>query len=241
MRIAIISDAHANLEALRATLDDIDSVGVDEIYHLGDIVGYCASPNQCIELLGEREISSVMGNHDAVACGIDESAFWNRGARTAIEWTRQSLNDYNRKVLSELPDEISISDNCIGVHGAPGDRDHYIEDNFDAMNQFARLDGRPVHVCFFGHTHKPVIYSEYDHTFSDHGPHKLFSSNRYMINPGGVGQPRDRDPRAAWLLYDTDDLTITFYRTEYDIGKTQKKIREKGLPDWLARRLEFGR
>ncbi len=243
MRLAIISDVHGNLEAFRAVLDAIDKVGVDEIYHLGDIVGYNANPNECVDLMREREINAIMGNHDAAACGLEDPVFFRSAAKKAALWTRDVLRDDVREFLKGLPDEITFNSACLGVHGSPMSRDDYIIDWLDAMRQLEYLNGRPVDICFFGHSHKVSLFSERgtQHSLDVTCRHRLDANNRYFINPGAVGQPRDKDPRAAYCILDTESFSVDFGRAEYDVDLTCKKIREAGLPKQLARRLYQGK
>jgi len=243
MRLAVITDVHANLEAFQAVLKEIDKVGVDEIYHLGDIVGYNADPNQCIDLLREREIHAIMGNHDAAACGLEDPVFFRAAAKKAVLWTRDKLRDDTRDFLRNLPDEATFGRSCLGVHGSPMSRDDYIIDWLDAMRQLEYLNGRPINICFFGHSHKASLFSERGthHSLDASNEHRLEENSRYFINPGAVGQPRDRDPRAAFCILDTESFIVDFGRVEYDVDQTCKKIRKAGLPRQLARRLRQGK
>jgi len=243
MRLAVITDVHANLEAFQAVLKEIDKVGVDEIYHLGDIVGYNANPNECIDLLRERGIHAIMGNHDAAACGLEDPVFFRAAAKKAVLWTRDKLRDDTRDFLRNLPDEAVFNRSCLGVHGSPMSRDDYIIDWLDAMRQLEYLNGRPVDICFFGHSHKASLFSERGthHSLEASNQHHLEEHSRYFINPGAVGQPRDRDPRAAFCILDTESFIVDFGRAEYDVDLTCKKIRKAGLPRQLARRLLQGK
>jgi len=243
MRLAVISDVHANLEAFQAVLKKIDKLGVDEIYHLGDVVGYNANPNECVDILRKREIVTIMGNHDAAACGLEEPVFFRSAAKKAALWTSDRLRDDVRDYLSTLPDEMTFNCWCLGVHGSPTSRDDYIIDWLDAMRQLEYLNGRPVDICFFGHSHKASLFSERgtQHSLEASQNHQLQPSGRYFINPGAVGQPRDRDPRAAFCTLDTESLVVSFHRVEYDVDRTCKKIRKAGLPIQLARRLYQGK
>jgi len=240
MKYAIISDIHANLEALDATLKQIDKLSVDKIICLGDIVGYGANPNECVERIRQRKIDSIIGNHDAVACGKTEPDNFNPVAKDAAIWTRSSLTEENKKFFSELPESRLVDDFLI-VHGAISDPDHYIFTAYDALIEFNLMKKQSV--CFFGHTHVRTYYmfqndsstSHYDYEF------KIDAKAKYLINPGSVGQPRDRDPRASFLVYDMEKRTVEFTRVEYDISSAQKKIVEAGLDRRLAERLSFGR
>ncbi len=243
MRLAVISDVHSNLEALRAVLKSIDEIGVDQIYHLGDVVGYNANPNECVDILRERNVNCLMGNHDAASCGVEDPWFFRSAAKKAALWTSDQLRDDAREFLRNLPDEITFNCSCLGVHGSPTSRDDYIIDWLDAMRQLEYLNGRPVDIVFFGHSHKASLFSERGatHSLEASQRHQLQRNNRYFINPGAVGQPRDRDPRAAFAIFDTDSLVIDFHRVPYDIDRTCEKIVQAGLPSKLARRLHQGK
>jgi predicted phosphodiesterase len=242
MLIAIVADLHANLEATEAVFKDIDAVGPDQVVCLGDLAGYNANPNEVVDFVRAREIPCVMGNHDAAAAGLEDPWFFRSGARRAIEWHREQLRDDNRQWLTGHEEQLHFSDFVLGVHGAPGNRDDYIVDWLDAMRQLEYLNGH-VSVCFFGHSHRPSFFPEKGKTTggAPSGTMSLSPINRYLINPGAVGQPRDRDPRAAYGLFDTDKREVTFKRVEYDIDSTMRKILDAGLPEELARRLTQGK
>lgn len=240
MKYAIISDIHANLEALKATLQEIDKLGADKIICLGDIVGYGANPNECVENIRQRKIDSIIGNHDAVACGKTEPDNFNPVAREAALWTRSSLTKENREFLSELPESREI-ENFLTVHGAISNPDHYIFSTYDALIEFNLM--RKQSVCLFGHTHVRTYYMFQNDSSTSHHDYefKIDPKAKYLINPGSIGQPRDRDPRASFLVYDTEKGTVKFTRLEYDISSAQRKIIEAGLDRRLADRLSEGR
>ena len=243
MRFAVITDIHANLEAIEAVLKEIDGINIDQIFSLGDIVGYNANPNECVDIIREREIVSVLGNHDAAICGLEDAWFFRAAARQAAEWTKERLRDDNKKFLSQLPEEMTFNKVCLGVHGSPTSKDDYIIDWLDAMRQLEYLEGRAIDICFFGHSHRPAIFSEKgsNHCLETSKVHTLNAGNRYFINPGAVGQPRDKDWRAAFCVVDSDSATVEFHRVPYDIDKCCEKLRHAGLPQELARRLKKGR
>ena len=238
MRYAIISDIHANLEAFHSVLGEIDGSGVDRIICLGDIVGYGADPNECLEIIKSRNIRSLIGNHDKAACGLTEPTGFNPAAREAALWTRGKLAEGNRKYLRGLPEE-DVIDGFMIVHGAPSDPDKYILSVRDAASEFPLLEDRTL--CFFGHTHVSIIY-----TLADGGVDvsraerlQLRDGVSYLVNPGSVGQPRDRDPRASFAIYD-DRGEVEFRRVEYPIEAAGKKIIDSGLDAFLAERLSHG-
>jgi len=159
MRFAVIADVHGNLEALEAVLNELEKLGVDQIFSLGDIVGYNANPNECLDVLRERGVPSVLGNHDAAVCGLEDPWFFRAAARTAAEWSSEQLRDDNREFLKALPEEMTFNTVCLGVHGSLTSKDDYIIDWLDAMRQLEYLEDRPIDICFFGHSHRPAIFS----------------------------------------------------------------------------------
>ena len=243
MKFAVITDIHANLEALKAVLREIDKTGVDQIVSLGDVVGYNANPNECMDIIREREILSVLGNHDAAICGLEDPWFFRAAARQAAKWTQECLRDDNREFLRQLPEEMTFNSVCLGVHGSPTSKDDYIIDWLDAMSQLEYLEGRAIDICFFGHSHRPAIFSEKgsNHCLDASKVHTLTPNSRYFINPGAVGQPRDKNWQAAFGIVDLDRRIVEFHRVPYDIDKCCEKICEAGLPQELARRLKRGK
>jgi predicted phosphodiesterase len=243
MVIAIIADLHANLEATQAVFREIDKRRPDSIICLGDLTGYNANPNEVIDIVRAREIPTVMGNHDAAVCGLEDPWFFRAAAKRAIEWQFEQIREDNRTWLSSAPEQIRFNGSCLAVHGSPSSRDDYIVDWLDAMRQLEFLNGRDINICFFGHSHRPSLFSETGNMNStgNKNVYQLQASNRYFINPGAVGQPRDRDPRAAFGFFDSDKLTFEFCRVEYDIEACTEKIVRAGLPSELARRLSLGK
>jgi predicted phosphodiesterase len=243
MRIAVIADIHSNLEALQAVLDRIQAVNADEIVCLGDIVGYNASPNECVDIVRDKKVLSVIGNHDACASGLEEPYRFNALARTAIFWTRECLTKENRSFLMDLPREKRAYD-CFLFHGSIHDTNRYIISRDDVENNFQSLAGldRTLTFGLFGHTHVRTAYIDHRGVISQNRSPELtlFAEKRYLINPGSVGQPRDGDPRAAFLVYDREDSSVRFFRVEYDIKRCQDRIAQAGLPLQLAERLAWG-
>ncbi len=247
MRYAIISDIHSNLEALEVVLREIDRIGADRIVSLGDVVGYNANPNECVRLLRDRDIPSLMGNHDAAACGLEEPTDFNPIARDALLWTRQTLEPEHRDRLKGLPEQMILTDGLRLAHGSLLYRDHYLSSHDDIMEniRLMRAADPEIRVLFFGHTHIQVAIAchEEDLTVISSTAPARFSlrpDNLYLINPGSVGQPRDRDPRCAFLLYDEETATVEFIRLPYDIRTCSEKILSSGLPGRLADRLHTG-
>jgi len=205
MRYAILSDIHANLEAFRAVLARTAALGTDRVVCLGDVVGYHADPNECVDLARSEGIACIMGNHDSAACGIEEPSGFNLTARQAVYWTREHLTEENRSFLRGLPRVMQIEDLLL-CHGSISDTNQYLLYDSDAQENFSlmeELPGRP-RICFFGHTHIKAAYTLAWPVLSRELADEMHLSNdkRYLVNPGSVGQPRDGDPRAAFLIYD---------------------------------------
>lgn len=239
--IAIISDVHGNFAALEAVMRDLDGVGCQAIYCLGDTVGYGGSPNECLNLLQARQAQCILGNHDAVAAGLESPDGFNAEARAAVGWTTEALTAANADFLRALPERLLTRNGALLVHGAPDDRDRYLWDEDELMAEAAALrEAAQAKVCFFGHTHLPVLAGEDGVLEDDLARHRLSPGRGWLINPGSVGQPRDGDPRAAYAVWRTGKREIDFRRVVYDIGRAQGRIEKAGLPDWLAERLLCG-
>lgn len=247
MRYLVISDIHANLEAYETVMAHAATVKYDKVLVLGDLVGYGADPNTvCDRIRALAPDALIRGNHDKVGSGIESPEGFNAVARNAIRWTFEHLTDENREWLAQLPEGPMVVDELIEIcHGTPFDEDAYVFDDLDALRAM-HAARRPL--CLFGHTHVQVgHYLSRDQfglsTAEDHRPLtiKLEESNRYLVNPGSVGQPRDGDPRAGFGVVDTAVREMTIYRVEYPIAKAQARILEEGLPDVLAQRLALGR
>lgn len=242
MRIAILSDIHSNLAAFQAVLRHIESKGKpDRVWCLGDVVGYGPDPHECISLLQQYDPVCVAGNHDLAAVGGISTADFNAAAARANRWTAQQLTEDDRDFLQYLP--LTLNDGPFTlVHGSP--REPIWEYLFTAH---AAQENFPVFAtayCLVGHTHVPVVFEYSDNSiitrdFPVNEPFPLGSS-RLIINPGGVGQPRDRDPRASYAIYESDENALYHYRVEYDIRQTQEKMELAGLPEFLILRLSTG-
>lgn len=251
MRILILSDIHANLEALEACLKAAPEH--ERVFNLGDIVGYGADPNEVTEQARALDSVFVRGNHDKACSGIISLDEFNPVAGMAALWTRERLTPDNLEFLSGLPQgPLSPIANLQCVHGSPSDEDEYV---FMARDAYSILDQAPVPLIFFGHTHVQGAWW-IDDTMESEGAIEpkypsakgaqrfilpLKETAKYLVNPGSVGQPRDGDSRAAFLVYDTEAPSITFHRVPYDIERAQKKIVSAGLPERLATRLAEGR
>ena len=240
MTTALISDIHGNLEALEAVLAEIKARRPKRVFCLGDVVGYGASPNECLAKVRKECELVLLGNHDAAASGGPEAARFNIYARVAAEWTAKTLTRENREFLQRLP-LTSSQGSAFLVHASPAcPRDwEYLLDRFDAEPQFHYFT-EPI--CFIGHTHQPAVYMA-----DPSGTKSLPTSNvtlepdrRYIVNVGSVGQPRDHDPRACFVLYNEAAGVVEYVRVPYNIEGAQAKIRAAQLPEVLAARLATG-
>ncbi|HXI10369.1 MAG TPA: metallophosphoesterase family protein [Thermodesulfobacteriota bacterium] len=242
MRYAVISDIHSNLEALEAFLKCAESLSLDKTVCLGDIVGYNANPNECVGLVREKKMLCLMGNHDSRVAGLEEPTDFNLQAAQAVLWTRKNITPENAEFLRKLPRTLPVNKKFLAVHGWINDTDRYIFGHRDALANFEMMEETKTGLCFFGHTHVPVAYVKGEEVegMRPFGTVKLEKDKSYLVNPGSIGQPRDRDPRASFLVYDDKKSEITFYRTDYDIAATAAKIMEAGLPERLAERLKLG-
>lgn len=249
MRYLIISDMHGNWDALAAVLDQVAGEEFDAVLNLGDLVGYGASPNEVVEALAELSLPShtVRGNHDKVAGGIDDGLGFNPTALTAARWTAEELTPANLERVRALPQgPKQVEEGVVICHGSPFDEDYYLLSVFDAEEIFSTWE---VPVTFFGHTHVPAAFAcregggiEIEVLYGDEVELRLDVDYgvRYLINPGSVGQPRDRDPRAAYMIYDSDNQLVRLRRIEYPVEAAQERILEAGLPRLLADRLAMG-
>lgn len=240
MRLAVLSDIHSNLAALDAVRGDLPEV--DEVWVLGDIVGYGPQPNEVIGALQEIGARSVMGNHDGAAIGQVDVSWFNPDAARAIGWTAEAVDENARAYLATLP-EIRRQGELTAVHGSPRDPMwEYISGPDVASANLASFDTR---ICLHGHTHVPVVYRAEDGkamlVVATTGAPVAVVGSRLLLNPGSVGQPRDGNPAASYLLVDTDAGLAEFRRVSYDVAATQRLMREAGLPARLAERLSYGR
>ncbi len=246
MRYLILSDIHANREALSAVLSFVRRKRWDKAIFLGDLVGYGANPNQTVDMVRQlKPLIAIRGNHDKVCSGIEEGELFNRVALQAAMWTRRRLTPSNLKWLRSLPEGPMIVDGEFAIsHGTPIDEDAYIFGEIEALNVFRQTK---FPLCFFGHSHFPVLFGltpDAIHTVLSVAPSfrfKLRPGARYLINPGSIGQPRDGNPLASFAIYDSDTRTVTVHRVPYRVEQAQSKILEAGLPRPLADRLALGR
>ncbi|HEX5825941.1 MAG TPA: metallophosphoesterase family protein [Candidatus Limnocylindrales bacterium] len=239
MRVAVLSDIHANLSALDAVLAAVPSV--DEVWQLGDIVGYGPEPDEVVARLRDIGAKGVRGNHDAAAIGSLETDSFNADARRAMEWTRARIADDTRQWLASLPEQLEREGFTL-VHGSPRDPIwEYVTSTPVARAGIAAMD---TAFGLHGHTHVPVAYLEHDGHLETMSPGAGsvidFAGHRALLNPGSVGQPRDGIPTASWLLLDTGAATGTWHRTAYDVGSVQRAMEAVGLPPRLVARLAYG-
>jgi predicted phosphodiesterase len=245
VRILVVSDLHSNAEALRAVFNRVRRKKFDQVVCLGDFVGYGAQPNQVLDTMRTVRAGKlyIRGNHDRVAAGIEDGLGFNHAAKHAALWTRDHLSAPNRHFLQELPCGPVRKDGYLICHGSPHDEDEYVFNDFHAAQVFAMHDAP---VIFYGHTHLPVVFARDDKNrirgtaIRDEAIVRLDPALRYLINPGSVGQPRDRNPMASFAMYDSSRHTVQFFRVEYDVEKTQTAILKAGLPRILADRLAHG-
>ena len=250
MRALILADIHANLEALNAVMEDARGKGgFDAIWCLGDTVGYGPDPNHCLEMIQEYPLAAVAGNHDFAAVGKRGTDDFNYAAKASAEWTQGQLSSEAVRFLQDLP-LSAIAEPFTLVHGTL--RDPLTEYLLDQETASSTLEMMKTNHCLVGHSHLPFICAEIDSEiagdkrspefleFTEDQPFSL-DEGRCIFNPGGVGQPRDRDPRSSYAVYDSQVGLIWRHRVAYEIGVTQKKMREAGLPEYLIERLNHGR
>ena len=240
MRIALFGDIHANLEALEAVLVDAAKQEVTDYVCIGDIIGYNADPAACLEKVRAMDCPTVKGNHDEDASANHSLDSMNPVAAAALEWTRQQLSAEQRLWLSRLRMVRQVSDFTV-VHSTLDQPAHwnYVTNRFDAMSNFSY---QFTQICFHGHTHVPRVYVKSDRVQEIPADSVIIEADaKYFINAGSVGQPRDGDWRACYVVYDLAHKLVVFRRIEYDIAKAQEKIIAAGLPPMLAERIAEGR
>lgn len=242
MRLAIISDIHANLEALTAILRDLEHQNVDQILCLGDVVGYGADPVACLKLVREHCTEVLMGNHEHAVLGLLSPANLNDIARSSLSWTADQLSDDDKSFISSMKTDLII-DQLHLVHASPYEpmKWHYVLSDKAVVKAIKHAR---TNLCLIGHTHLPVIYSlaedgsvrkRIGHDFLPDPDHK------YVVNTGSVGQPRDNDPRACYLVFDGEAYEINYRRVDYDITLAQSKMTKVEAPKLLIERIALGR
>ncbi len=243
MRYAVLSDVHGNLEALEAVLQDASQQGAWRVLCLGDFVGYGPDPNACVETLRPKLSVALVGNHDLAALGRLDARRFNLFARVALEWTREQLSATVRAYLERLKPREDF-EGMLLVHASPQDPVHeYILDWETADDNFRAAE---FCLCLFGHTHVPVRFAHDGHRtyvfpLPVNTPVRLGPDFRHLVNVGSVGQPRDGDPRAAYVIWDSEEATVELRRVPYPVEAVQAKMQRKGLPRPLWERLGEGR
>lgn len=240
---AILADIHANLSAFQAVLKDMESHGkIEEIWCLGDIVGYGPDPHECIELLRQHKHVCVAGNHDWAAIGRIDTAYFNPDAASACKWTAGQLTAEDKSYLENLPLTIQ-KENFTLTHGSPREPIwEYVLSLTIASDNFSLF---PTNYCLVGHSHVPMVFRQNEggkcsYNALKQGVGLILGKDRMIINPGGVGQPRDSDPRASYAIYESEGKTIRLYRVEYDVQLTQYRMTQHRLPGHLITRLSYG-
>ena len=245
MRYLVLSDVHANIDALTAVLAVAAGLRYEHVLVLGDLVGYGAAPNEVIDCVRSlNPLAAIRGNHDKAATGLGETENFNPLAKQAAAWTKAALTPDSLAYLAQLPaGPVQVNDDLEICHGTPFDEDAYVFDSLDAIRAINAVS-RPL--CLFGHTHVPLIVGledgemVYDDVRDDQVL-AMKAGGRYLINAGSVGQPRDGDVRASFGVVDTDTRQVEFRRVPYPVEAAQDRIRQAGLPEQLARRLAAGR
>lgn len=247
MRWLILGDIHSNIEALRAVL--AAAAGrYDEALCLGDVVGYGPDPNLVVDWARQNLRACVRGNHDKAACGIDDASGFTYESRVAALWTRAQLSPNNLEYLEQLPQGPVYIESFQIVHGSVRDEDRYVVTQSDALEELRVLG---THLTFFGHSHHQGGYMEDEKGYLQEvkptffrgcasAGLELLCGEKYFLNPGSAGQPRDRDTRAGFCIYDSVGRRVEFWRVPYDVAATQQRMMECGLPDALVQRLSFG-
>jgi predicted phosphodiesterase len=246
MRVAVLSDVHSNLAALEAVLRHAEGErALDAVWSLGDLVGYGPQPSACLVLLREHAVQSVAGNHDLAAAGVIDTEDFNPAAATANRWNAARLSEEEQVYLLGLPLRVELEQIAL-AHGSLCDPVwEYLITLPGALAKFERMSTR---FSLAGHTHVPLVFIEgedsafdLDYLTPKDGTLVELGEERLILNPGGVGQPRDGDPRAAYAIYDSEAATFTFHRVEYEIARTQAAMAAAGLPRRLIERLSRGR
>ncbi len=240
MRYGIVSDIHSNLEALEAVLDALSKEKIDKYICVGDIVGYGADARACIKKVRQLNIVTVLGNHDAGCIGFTDLSYFNERAKAAVIWTKEILSQSDLEYLKTLRLVIEMGDFTL-AHGTLDNPEafHYMLDTYWASRSF---DAMKTRILFVGHSHVPGIFEHKKGNLKYFHQEKIKPSKnaKYIVNTGSVGQPRDGDSRACFVIYDTLHDEICIKRVEYDIEKAKDKILKASLPPMLADRLSRG-
>jgi predicted phosphodiesterase len=242
MKVAVVSDIHANRHAFEATLEAVAASEASELWCLGDLVGYGAEPDACVELAREHAAVCLAGNHDMAVTGEISLEEFSRGASVAAQWTREVIDPDNMAFLEALSPQGEES--AVGLyHASP--RDPVWEYVLSALLAELCMNQQRNRICLIGHSHVALSFARHDGELATGEPRRAgtrldVAEGEWLLNPGSVGQPRDGDSRAAWLMLDLDAMEATFYRADYDVAGAAAAIRAARLPDSLAERLEYG-
>jgi predicted phosphodiesterase len=248
VRIAVLSDIHANVEAFQAVVQDFTQQA-ENILHLGDMVGYNASPNECVELARKFHVDTIKGNHDHAVCHPEFAENFNIYARSAALWTRQHLTPENIQFLSKLEKTLSMPYG-LACHGTPTSMSGYVELHFQAKSILKGMKKGvwgDTRVCLYGHTHKRKVWrmdvrgKVAPVEIPPDGVIQLNGEEFYLLNPGSVGQPRNGDPRSSYFIFDTEKNTVSFRLVQYDLDSAMEKIMHTELPEFFASRLMYGK
>lgn len=242
MIYGIFSDIHSNLAALEAVFASMRAHGAQRLVCLGDLVGYCAHPDECVQLVQANADICLLGNHDSVAVRREPTLHFNQYARVAIEWTQLHLSRESVDYLKKRPYIVEEENICF-VHASPKSPAdwHYIASLDEAVEAFEFFSEK---FCFVGHTHSPVIVSmapDSSLQVIEEDSYTAHEGERLLVNVGSVGQPRDRDPKACWCAFNSETQQVSFHRVSYDIHQTQEAMRREGFPTFLIQRLADGR
>jgi predicted phosphodiesterase len=242
MKVAVISDIHSNRQAFEAVLEAIADSDASELWCLGDLVGYGADPNACVELTRRHTAVCLAGNHDMAVVGELPLDDFSRGASIAAQWTREVIAPENLEFLAGLSPQ-GQEENVGLYHASP--RDPMWEYVLSALLAELCLDAQPHRICLIGHSHVALSFVRHEGLAATGEPRREGTeldllSGEWLLNPGSVGQPRDGDPRAAWLLLDLDEHSASYRRTRYDVAGAAAAIKAARLPNSLAERLEYG-
>jgi len=243
VRFGIISDIHSNLEAFILALEVLETEGIDQFICLGDVIGYGANPKECIELIIQKQIPTIRGNHERYVLGESNEAV-KQDTKKVIEWTREQLGEELVQYVREMPNKMLHESGFLITHGSPRNKDEYILklNSFIANLKYMEDKYPEIRICFHGHTHVPSIWARGHivQNIQEVQTIELDKEKTYLINPGSVGQPRDRCPLASFGIYDDEAYTFTLYRKEYDVESAQKKIHDSLGIARFADRLESG-
>lgn len=251
MRYLLLSDIHSNDQALSAVLARVKRKRFDRVVCLGDFVGYAADPNKILDRIRTlpRLSVSIRGNHDKVVAGQDAGEMFNPPALLAARWTAERLSRENLEFLRRLPvGPVVVDGTFVACHGSPLDEDAYIFSDFDASMNFVHMNrlAPGIDLCFFGHSHIPSVFTlepdgiRVEAIRAGRARLSLDPGKKYLVNPGSVGQPRDRNTRASYAVFDSDERVVYFDRVPYDVRAARKKILNSGLPAMLGDRLVLG-